>query len=82
MISELEKEPVPLVFVYNGNSYKGEGTPIPGSCKDKVCYELDITLNGTHVGILHRLKSSWKIEGVEDEGLVKAIGDIVLLWYE
>ena len=82
MIAQLEKKPVPLHFEHEGVEYKGEGIPIPGTCHDGVCYELDIFLNGTHFGILHRLTNSWKIEGVEDTGLIKKIGEIVLLWYE
>jgi hypothetical protein len=82
MIANLEKEPVPLKFEHNGVEYKGEGIPIPGTCKEGVCYELDIFLNGTHAGILHRLTNSWKMEGVTDESLVKKIGELVMLWYE
>ena len=82
MVAQLEKSPVPLKFTYKDVEYTGEGIPVPGTCKDDVCYDLDINLNGRHIGILHRLKNSWKIEGVEDEKFVNTIGDIVTLWYE
>lgn len=82
MVAQLEKEPVPIKFTYKDVEYTGEGVPVPGACTDGVCYDLDINLNGRHVGILHRLKNSWKIEGVEDEKFVNAIGDVVTLWYE
>ena len=82
MVAQLEKEPVPLKFNYLDIEYKGEGIPIPGTCSNGVCYDLEINLNGRHVGILHRLKNNWKIEGVEDEKFVNAIGDVVTLWYE
>jgi hypothetical protein len=82
MVAQLEKEPVPIKFTYNDVEYKGEGVPVPGACSDGVCYDLDINLNGRHVGMMHRLKNSWKIEGVEDEKFVNAIGDVVTLWYE
>jgi hypothetical protein len=82
VVAQLEKEPVPLKFAYDGVEYKGEGVPVPGTCVNGVCYDLDINLNGRHVGMLHRLKSSWKIEGVDDEKFVNMIGDIVMLWYE
>ena len=82
MVAQLEKKPVPIKFTYRDVEYKGEGVPIPGTCNNGVCYDLEINLNGRHVGILHRLKNSWKIEGVEDEKFVNAIGDVVTLWYE
>ena len=82
MVAQLEKEPVPIKFTYKDVEYKGEGIPVPGACSNGVCYDLEINLNGRHVGILHRLKNSWKIEGVEDEKFVNAIGDVVTLWYE
>jgi len=82
MVAQLEKEPVPLKFTYKDVEYKGEGVPVPGACINGVCYDLDINLNGRHVGMLHRLKNSWKIEGVEDEKFVNAIGEVVMLWYE
>ena len=82
MVAQLEKDPVPLKFTYNDVEYKGEGIPVPGACSNGVCYDLDINLNGRHVGMLHRLKNSWKIEGVEDEKFANAIGEVVTLWYE
>ena len=82
MVAQLEKEPIPLKFTFNDVQYKGEAVPVPGTCVDNVCYDLDINLNGRHVGMLHRLKNNWKIEGLEDEKLANAIGDIVMLWYE
>lgn len=82
MVAQLEKEPVPIKFTYKDVEYKGEGVPVPGACSNGVCYDLDINLNGRHVGMLHRLKNNWKIEGEEDEKFVEAIGDVVTLWYE
>ena len=82
MVAQLEKEPVPLKFIYKDVEYKGEGIPVPGTCTNGVCYDLDINLNGRHVGMLHRLKNNWKIEGVDDEKFANTIGEIVMLWYE
>ena len=82
MVAQLEKEPVPIKFTYLDVEYKGEGVPVPGTCNNGVCYDLEINLNGRHVGMLHRLKNNWKIEGVEDEKFVEAIGNVVTLWYE
>jgi hypothetical protein len=81
-ISQLEKEPVPLQLEYNGKIYKGEAVPIPETCHDGVCPELDITLNDEHLGILHGMKSGWKMDEVKDKKLVNAIGQEILLWYE
>ena len=82
MIKQLEKDPVPVKLEYEGKLFKGEGVPVPGTCQNGVCYELDITLNGDHVGILHKLKSGWKMDGVEDQKFIDAIGDAVVAWYE
>jgi len=81
-IAQLEKEPVPLQLDYEGKSYKGEAVPIPETCHDGVCPELDITLNDQHLGILHSMKSGWKMDEVKDQKLIDAIGQEVLLWYE
>jgi hypothetical protein len=77
MIRQLEKEPVALQFEYNDIKYKGEAMPIESSKYEGRYYDYDISLNGTHFGMLHRLKHSWKIEGVEDEDLVELIGNQV-----
>jgi hypothetical protein len=82
MIPQLESEPVPLAFDYKGKKWKGEAVPVPGACADKVCYELDVTLNGEPVGIIHRGKSGWKIKHIADQKFVDAIGEQVMLWYE
>jgi hypothetical protein len=66
MIPQLESAPV----------------PVPCACADKVCYELDVTLNGETVGIIHRRKSGWKINHIADQKFVDAIGGQIMLWYE
>ena len=81
-IAQLQKEPVPLQLEYDGKVYKGEGIPIPETCHDGVCPEMDITLNDQHLGILHNMKSGWKMDEIKDQKLVDAIGQEVLLWYE
>src|ERR1044071_1200240 len=45
-LKELEKEVIPLEFDYKEETFKGEGVPIPETCHDGVCTQLDITLNG------------------------------------
>jgi len=82
LISQLEKEPVPLQIEYDGKTYKGEAVPIMNTCKDGVCYELDVTLNDKQLGIIHSMKSGWKMDEVKDQKLVNAIGQEIMLWYE
>jgi hypothetical protein len=77
MIRQLGKEPIPLAFEYKDVKYKGEAMPIDASYFEGLHYDFDVSLNGTHAGMLHRLKNSWKMEGVEDEGLIKMIGEFV-----
>ena len=66
-IGHVEKEPVPLEIEYDGKTYKGEAVPIPETCHDGVCPELDITLNDAHLGILHNMKSGWKMDEVRSK---------------
>jgi hypothetical protein len=73
--------PVQLNFEYRNKSYTGVGIPIMSSCHDNNCYELDITLNDKHLGILKCGAKGWRISGVA-QGLVNTIGAIVHDWYE
>jgi len=82
MIKQLEKTPVPLQFEYKNKKWKGEAIPVPQTCQDKICYELDIILNGEPIGVIHRAKSGWKIKHIEDQKFVDAIGEQIMLWYE
>lgn len=81
VIAQLQQDPVPLEFEYNGESYKGEGIPIMHTCENGFCRELDITLNDAQRGIIRKLKSGWKMNGEEDTALVKAIGKAIDKWY-
>lgn len=81
-IAELEQEPVPLQIEFDGKTYKGEAVPIPETCHDGVCPELDITLNDEHLGILHGMKNGWKMDQVKNQKLIDAIGEEILQWYE
>jgi hypothetical protein len=82
LIAELEKEPVPIQIEYDGKTYKGEGVPVPETCEDGVCYQLDINLNNESMGIIRSGKTGWKMDNVEDQKLVDAIGQEIMLWYE
>jgi len=82
LILQLQKAPVPLQFEYGEKKWKGEALPVPLTCKDNVCYELDVTLNGEPVGIIHRAKNGWRIKHIDDQKFVDAIGEQIMLWYE
>lgn len=82
IIDQLEKEPIPIAFEYNGVKYKGEGVPVSQTCEKGFCYEVDITLNDENLGILRYAKSGWKMDLVEDKKLVKAIGTIVMEYFD
>jgi len=82
LITQLEQEPVPIEFEYKGEQYKGEGIPITQSCSEEVCYELDISLNDKDLGIIHCMKSGWKMDEITDQKFVNAIGNQIQLWYE
>ncbi|WP_298735819.1 hypothetical protein [uncultured Chitinophaga sp.] len=81
LIAQLEKEPIPIDFEYNGKQYKGEAIPITQTCLDGVCTKLDVILNDEQVGIIRYLKSGWKIDTHPDKKFVKAVGQEILHWY-
>lgn len=81
-IRELEEEVIPLELEYDGSTYKGEGVPVPGTCEDGVCHQLEITLNDEHLGIIRAGKSGWKMDQVKDQKFIDAIGQEILLYYE
>ena len=82
MIHQLEKETIPLELEYNGVVYKGEGIPIPETCQDGVCFQLDISLNEESLGIIRSDKTGWKMDNVSDQKFVDAIGDEINAYYE
>jgi hypothetical protein len=82
MIETLQKEPIPIDIEYKDKQYKGEGIPVPQTCKDKVCYELEITLNNKQLGIIHCTPHGWRMKNIKDQKFVDAIGEEIALWYE
>lgn len=54
-IEQLEKEPVPIEFEYEGEIYKGEAVPISQTCNDGVCSEFDVSINDEYIGIIKRM---------------------------
>lgn len=84
-IAQLEKDPIPIEFTYQDQTYKGEGIPITQACVKGFCYELDITLNNETLGIIRHgtgKNSGWKMDLVEDQKLVDAIGERIMEYYE
>lgn len=75
-------ERVPIDLIYLGVRYKGEAIPIPSSCREEVCFDLEIILNGESRGIIHSTMDGWKMEKAADQGLIDAVGEQILLWYE
>jgi hypothetical protein len=82
LIAQLEKEPIPLQFEYDGIIYSGEAVPIPQTCSNGVCSEFDVSLNDEFMGIIKRMTRSWKIDGAKDQKLVTLIGKQIQEWYE
>ncbi|HYF68801.1 MAG TPA: hypothetical protein VD884_11745 [Ohtaekwangia sp.] len=81
-LAQLKKEPIPFNIEYQGVEYKGEAVPIPLTCHDGICDELEITLNDEFRGILKYTKGGWKMEGEPDKKLIQAIGEEIFLWFE
>lgn len=81
LIAEFEKEPIPIEFEYEGSVYKGDAVPVPHTCENGMCAELDITINDEHFGIIKRLTNNWKIDGAKDQDFVDAIGNKIEEWY-
>jgi hypothetical protein len=76
------KEPVPIDIEYKGTRFTGKAVPLRSSCHDGVCFELDVTLNGTPMGTIHCTRGGWRMDHQADPGLVNAIGEEIFLWYE
>jgi hypothetical protein len=79
----IKTEVVPLDFDLHGKQYAGLAKPVRTNCDENVCYELDVTLNGNHLGTIYCGKElKWTLRGSADQELVDKIGEIILLWYE
>jgi hypothetical protein len=77
-----KSEIVPIEITYKGQKYTGEGKPLSASCREGVCFDLDITLNGEYLGTIHNTKMGWTMDRATDQDFVNAIGEEILLWYE
>ena len=81
-VEQLEKKPIPIEFEYKGKQFRGEGVPIPQTCAKGFCYELDVTLNNETLGIIRYGGSGWKMDLLQDQGLIDAIGACIIEWFE
>lgn len=78
-----QTEPISIFFEYNGKKYSGKATPIKSSCRDDVCYEHNIELNNENLGDISCIvNGAWISATIADQGLVDAIGQELLLYYE
>lgn len=75
-------EHVPIDFTYKNKRYTGEAIPVSSSCRDGVCFDLEITLNDKFIGMIHSTLNGWRMEKEEDQDFVDKIGEEILLWYE
>lgn len=87
IIAELEQEPeqvspLTLDFTYRGERYRGTAMPLLTACRDGVCYELDLTLNGKHQGIIRCVDGKWKISELKSATLARTIGEEIMKCYE
>lgn len=74
--------PVPLELEHKGSTYKGIGIPVTSACTNGVCNELAITLNDKYLGVIYRKNNRWRMDRIDDQALVDAIGERIQLWYE
>jgi hypothetical protein len=86
LIEELEREPeqmtpIPLELDYKNTHYTGTAIPVLTACENGACYNLDITLNREHIGILRLSEGKWKISEMKSKGLANAIGAQIMDWY-
>jgi len=75
MIEQLKQETIPLELEVGGKHYEGEALPITSTLNEGVHHEFEITLNDKNLGLIRRLKSSWKMDTVADKKLIKALGE-------
>lgn len=87
LIAELEANPeqltpIPLKVEYKSKLYEGTAVPVPAACENGVCFNLDITLNKKHIGVIRRADDKWKITELKSQGLANAIGEQITAWYQ
>jgi hypothetical protein len=81
-VRKIQSQPIPIEIEYRGKIYKGEGFPLPSSCEKDACFEVKIYLNNEDMGVIHCTDNGWRMDKVQDQELVNAIGEEIFLWYE
>jgi len=74
-IAQLQKEPVPIAFEYEGKVFRGEAVAVSQTCDNGLCFEYDVSINDQHMGIIKRMTNNWKIDGAKDQKFVDLIGE-------
>jgi hypothetical protein len=74
MITQLEQTPLTFELEHQDKSYKIEALPVPETYYDNIYHEYNIALDNEHMGIIRKLKNSWKMDFAPDNKLVNAIG--------
>lgn len=82
ILHQLQSEVIPLEFEYNDQVYKGEAVPLPETCIDGICYQLDVTLNDENMGVARHMKSGWKLDKSDDKKFVEALGNEIMSHYK
>lgn len=78
IITSLETDPVVFEFDHQGTTYRVEAMPVQQTCVDGQCVQYEIILDDQYIGIIQKMKNNWKMEQLEDKGLVNAIGKALL----
>lgn len=79
----IKYRPFSINLVHDGNVYEGKVTPLNQAAKTGALpKEFHITLNGTFRGIFSQPGRGWESTSLEDKGLVDAVGNCILSWYE
>lgn len=81
-IHQLEEETIPLELEYKENTFKGECVPLPETCENGFCSQLEIMLNDENMGIIRKGKTGWKMDKIKDQKFINAIGKAIELYYD
>ena len=80
IIEGLEKDPIIFEFEHKGTTHRVEAMPVAQTCIDDNCVQFEIILDEQYIGIIQKMKNSWKMEQLEDKGLVNALGKALVEW--
>ena len=58
------------------------GLAVSDSCRQGVCFELNIILNDENLGTIYSENGEWIMPAANDQGFINTIGQQILLWYE